>query len=145
MPSTPTLSRMLSSLVPRAQVRAGLVCASLGTSKRTSVAHSPPIICIPSSSLHPLRTKAKTGSLHPIVILPTSSIPSKETISQVQVFPEIRPASHQKRSPREHIDEDSSSGSDGGEEYSSTHVGEYFRDEEGLRLGSEETWEMISI
>jgi len=69
-----------------------------------------------------------------------------EAISQVQVYPEIRAASHHKRSPSEHSDEDSSSGSDGGEEYSSAHSDESSSDEEeGLPLEREETWEMISI
>ena len=70
----------------------------------------------------------------------------KEAISQVQVYPEIRPASHQKWPPSEHSDPDSSSGSDGGEEYSSSHFDESSSDEEeGLHLESEEIWEMISI
>ena len=69
----------------------------------------------------------------------------QEAISQVQVYPEIRPASH-KRSPSQHSDPDSSSGSDGGEEYSSSHFDESSSDEEeGLHLESEEIWEMISI
>ncbi len=71
------LSRRPSLLVPRTQVRAGLEYALLGTSTRTSVTHSQPIICIPSSSFRPLRMKAKTRILCPVVILPTSSIPSK--------------------------------------------------------------------
>ena len=70
----------------------------------------------------------------------------KEAISQVQVYPEIRPASHQKRLSSEPSDEDSSSGSDGGEEYSPAHFDESSSDEEEeLHLQSEEIWEMISI
>ena len=69
----------------------------------------------------------------------------QEAISQVQVYPEIRPAS-QKRPPSEHSDPESSSGSDGGEGYSSSHFDESSSDEEeGLHLESEEIWEMISI
>lgn len=37
-----------------------------------TLAHSPPIICIPTSSLCLPRTKTKTRILRPIVILPTS-------------------------------------------------------------------------
>ena len=75
----------------------------------------------------------------------------KEPICPVQVYPEVRPASHHKRSASEHSDEDSSSedsssGSDGGEEYSPTHFDESSSDEEGgSLLESEETWEMIPI
>jgi hypothetical protein len=69
----------------------------------------------------------------------------KEAICTVRVCPKIHSASHHKRSPNEHSDEDFSSGSDGGEEYSSTHSGEYSSDEEGLHLESEGTWEVISI
>jgi len=67
----------------------------------------------------------------------------KEALCKVQVYPEIHSASHHKRSPSEHSDEDSSSGSDGGEEYSSTHSDECSSDEEDLE--SEETWEVVSI
>ena len=70
----------------------------------------------------------------------------KEAVSQVQVYPEIRPASHQKRLSSEPSDEDSSSGSDGGDEYSPAHFDESSSDEEeALHLQSEEIWEMISI
>ena len=65
--------------------------------------------------------------------------PIKGLISQVQEYPEIRRASHQKRSPSEHSDTDSSSGSDWGEEYSPSRFGYSSSDEEGeLYLESEE-------
>ena len=58
----------------------------------------------------------------------------------------MRPASHHKRSPSEHIDEDFSSSSNGGEEYTSTHFDEFSsREGKGCFLESEETWEITSI
>lgn len=70
----------------------------------------------------------------------------KEAICGVQVYPETRAASSHKRSPSEQSDEDTSSGSDGGEEYSPTHFDESSSDEEdGLHPENEETWELISI
>ena len=52
-------------------VRAGLECALVGTSAGRSVAHSPPIICSPSSSFRPLRRR---GLLRPSVILSAPSV-----------------------------------------------------------------------
>lgn len=69
----------------------------------------------------------------------------KEAIGQVQLYPEIRPVSHRKRSPIDRSGEGPSSARDGDEEYCSTQFGESSGDEEeGLYLPSEE-WEMVSI
>ena len=57
----------------------------------------------------------------------------KEAISQVQVYLEIRLVTYYKRSPSEHSDEDSSSGGDGDECYSSNDF-----DEAGRRVASGE-------
>ena len=126
-------------------MRAGFGCPPLGTSTRTSVAHSPPILCIPSSSFRPLRTKSKTTILRPIVILRTLGIPSKRLSVKSRCTLKYAQPLIEKRSLSEHSDEDSSSRSDGGEEYSSTHIGESSGDkQEELHLESEEIWEMIS-
>ena len=70
----------------------------------------------------------------------------EEAISEVQVYPEIRTAAHHKRSPSESSEEDISSGSDGGEEYSSTQFdGDSSDEEEGLHLENRETWELITL
>ena len=69
-----------------------------------------------------------------------------DVISQVHVYPDLHPASRHRRLPSEHSDEDTSSGSDGGEEYSPSHFDESSSDEEeGLNLEHVETWELISI
>ena len=100
-----------------------------------------------------VRRSLATHHLHSIVELSSTEVDSKDedftsqrhspntehavkqAISQVQVYPEISPASHQKRSPSEHSDGDSGSGSDGGEEFSSTHFGESsINEEEGLHV-----------
>jgi len=78
-------------------------------------------------------------TLCPLVVLPVSTPRSKRsTLEYAQ--PLITSDRHLL-----HSDEDSSSGSDRGEDYSSTHFGESSNDEEALLLESDETWEMISI
>ena len=70
----------------------------------------------------------------------------KEAIREVQVYPEIRTASHHKRSLSETSEEDTSSGSDGGEEHSSAQFdGDSSDEEEGLHLENGETWELITL
>src|SRR5258706_10883469 len=50
--------------------------------------------------------------------------PIKGDISQIHAYPEIRPPSHQKRSPSDHSDSDSSRGSDWGTKYPPNRFGE---------------------
>lgn len=70
----------------------------------------------------------------------------EDAISQVQVYPERRTAAHHTRSPSDTSEEDISSGSDGGEEYSSTQFdGDSSDEEEGLHRENGETWELIEI
>jgi hypothetical protein len=69
----------------------------------------------------------------------------EEAICEVQNSPGTRATAH-KRSPSDHSEEDTSSGSDGSEEYSPSHFDEFSSDEEdGLGPENEETWDIISI
>ena len=69
-----------------------------------------------------------------------------QAFSQVQIYTERPSVSHQNQPSSEHSGGDSGFGSNGDEEYSSTHIGGSFSNEgDGLHLESEQTWETISI
>jgi hypothetical protein len=66
--------------------------------------------------------------------------------SSSTLYPELRPAFHHKKSPREHSDEDPIPGSCGGEGYSSIHSDMPSSDEEeGFNREHDETWEVFDL